>query len=490
MASVAVTSQPLPIPPMSSSKTSPSCSAESAGASKHPERIISIDPVLHPQIYHAWVKYCKVGTEMTGTNTRALNSSRLRRGIKHALEQISGDVRTPEEQQAFVSKTWGRYRGIQRADLGEEMHLKALSNYERHLSKINYADIGEEPASFEKLCELLQQKGSWWQAVTSENNRIAAEKRRRKERDLINSKFGHLPESERLVAYNHFKAENERLSSMTVKEASDGHKREFLKWLKDNPVFFKLGKCEAYEKAPLKIIHTRFPVSNDKMITMAANASHMLTIVKHLMSKATYGTMKIHISYDANTQFSPRQMCYSSAHGCMNIHNTQRLPAITYAIDAVIDDNVVISSSEGLQELCKRLPMQFYDKFHAYVKVHGLVEWASFRKVYSVKPEFISSITFQTTDKRFVVNKSLRTHNIRPIAAVLNSIDEKWSFNRARHKVITNLEHDLSSKKRSPRPPLKVGGDIVAQLTQLKIMKTDGDISEEEFLAAKTTLFK
>lgn len=490
MASVAATSQPLPISPMSSSKTSPTCSADSAGASKRPERVISLDPAVHPQIYHAWLKYCKVGTEMTGTNTRALNSSRLRRGIKHALEQISGDVRTLEEQQDFVSKTWGRYRGIQREDYAEEQRQKTLHNYKRHLSQINYADIGEEPASLEKLSAIVARKGSWWQAVASENNRIAAEKRRRKERDLINSKFGHLPESERLAAYNRFKAENERLSSMTVKEASDGHKREFLKWLKDNPDFFKLGKCEAYEKASLKIIHTRFPVSNDKMTTMTVNASHMLTIVKHLMSKATHGTMKIRISYDADAEFSPRQKCYSSAHGCLNIHNTQRLPAITHAIDAVIDDNVVISSSEGLQELSKRLPDQFRDKFHAYAKLHGLVEWASFRKVYSVKPEFISSITFQTADKRFVVNKSLRTHNIRPIAAVLNSIDEKWSFNKARHDVITNLEHDLSSKKRSPRPPLKVGGDIVAQLTQLKIMKTDGDISEEEFLAAKATLFK
>ena len=490
MASVAATSQPLPISPMSSSKTSTTCSVESAGASKRPERIISLDPSVHPQIYHAWLKYCKVGIEMTGTGTRALNSSRLRRGIKHALEQIPGDVRTLEEQQNFVSKAWGRYRGIQKEDHAEEQRQKTLQKYKRHLSQINYADIGEEPASLEKLSAIVARAGSWWQAVASENNRIAAEKRRRKERDLINSKFGHLPESERLAAYNRFKAENERLSSMTVKEASDGHKREFLKWLKDNPDFFKLGKCEAYEKAQLKIVHSRFPVSPmDKMTTMTANASHMLAIVKHLMSKATHGTMKIRISYDADTEFSPRQMCYSSAHGCMNIHNTQRLPAVVYAIDAVIDDNVVISSSEGLQEICKRLPDQFRDKFHAYVKMHGLVEWASFRKVY-VKPEFISSITFQTAEKRFIVNKSLRTHNAKPIAQVLSTIDEKWSFNKARHDVITNLERELSSNKRSPRPPLKVGGDIVSQLSQLKIMKTDGDITEEEFLAAKATLFK
>jgi len=95
--------------------------------------------------------------------------------------------------------------------------------------------------------------------------------------------------------------------------------------------------------------------------------------------------------------------------------------------------------------------------------------------------------------KCFIVNKSLRTHNTKPIAVTLKTIDEKWSFNKAHQSVMNSLEQDLASKPRSPRPnrpTVNTNSDIVAQLTQLKIMKTEGDITEEEFLAAKYSLFK
>ena len=492
MTSVAATSQP-PISPMSSPQTSTTCSAASAEVSKCPERVISLDPSVHPQVYHAWRKYCRVGIKMTGTNTRALNSSRLRRGIKHALEQTSKDVRTVEEQQDFVSMVWGRYRNIQREDFAEEMRIKAHREYESHIIQINYADIGETPASFDKLSELLRQKGTWWRVVSDENSRIAAEKRRRKERDLINSKFGHLPESERLAAYNRFKAENERISSNTVKVASDGHKREFLKWLKDEPDFWKLGNCNAWSKAQSKINRVQFTVNKANLVTVTTPGSHMLDIIKHLMNKVESAHMTICLSYNGDTQFSPRQICYSSMHGHMPIHNTARLVAKTYDIDGVVDDNILFSSVEGLSQLGKRLPDQFHDKFHGYINQHNLVEHVHFRKVYAIKPEFITKITFQTIDKHFVVNKSLCTHNVKPIAVTLKMIDEKWSFNKAHQSVMNSLEQDLASKPRSPRPnrpTVNTNSDIVAQLTQLKIMKTEGDITEKEFLAAKYSLFK
>ena len=492
MASVAATSQP-PTSPMSSPLTSTTGSADAAEVSQCPERVISLDPSVHPQVYHAWRKYCQVGIKMTGTNTRALNSSRLRRGIEHALEQTSKDVRTVEEQQDFVSRAWGRYRNIQREDFAEEMRIKAHREYESHVIQINYADIGETPASFDKLSELLRQKGTWWRVVSDENSRIAAEKRRRKERDLINSKFGHLPESERLAAYNRFKAENERISSNTVKVASDTHKREFLKWLKENPDFFKLGNCDAWTKAQSKINYEQISRTKDNMVIVTAAGSHMLEIVKHLMGKVESARMSIRLSYDGDTHFSPRHVCYSSIHGCMKIHNTARLVPNTYDIDAVIDDNIVFSSCEGLSGIGKRLPDQFHGKFHAYIKQHNLIEYSNFRKVYTIKPEFIAQITLQTTDKCFIVNKSLRTHNAKPIAVTLKTIDEKWSFNKAHQSVMNSLEQDLASKPRSPRPnrpTVNTNSDIVAQLTQLKIMKTEGDITEKEFLAAKYSLFK
>ena len=485
MTSVATTSH-FPTSPMSSSETS-----TSAVSSGMPKRTISLDPLVHPQVYHAWRKWTNIGTINEGTSNRTLNSSRLRHGIKHALNHTSGTISTCEEQQDFVNKAWGRYRSIQREELAEEMHLKALREYKSHVCKINYVDIGETPASFNKLVELLRQKGTWWQVVSSENNRIAAEKRRRKERDLINAKFGHLPESERLAAYNRFKAENERISSNTVKVASDGHKREFLKWLKDEPDFWKLGNCNAWSKAQSKINRVQFTVNKANLVTVTTPGSHMLDIVKHLMNKVESAHMTICLSYNGDTQFSPRQICYSSMHGHMPIHNTARLVAKTYDIDGVVDDNILFSSVEGLSQLGKRLPDQFHDKFHGYINQHNLVEHASFRKVYAIKPEFITKITFQTVDKHFVVNKSLR--NTQTLVAILKVIDDNWSFNKAHQSVIASLEHGLKPKPRSPHPnrtTVNTNSDIVAQLTQLKIMKIDGDITKEEFLSAKYLLFK
>lgn len=450
--------------------------------------LVELDASAHPQVAGALDKYRAYGTQEMGDGRRAVDSALLREGVKHALDTISGDVRTHEEQRTFVRHAWGKYRALQRQRAQDMALARQRRGYEDAIRQINYADIEETPPDFDTVLEKMRQCGSWWSVVASENRRIASEKRRRKERDLINSKFGHLPEEERIGAYNAWKSENERLSSLNVRETSDAHKRDFIKWLDENPDFFDIGECDAQNRGECIVPSYRPEMKSNEPMRVQANADTMFEALRKAIHVVGHepAHLRVQLRWDPDTERGPREVNYSTTHGRLIVHRTDRLVSGHICdVLGVVGENGIILRQNG--QLHKRLPDQFYKQFHAYVQEQGLAKTGTFHRVYEVPPKMILSVHLSTATKTLRITQSLRTHIERPLT--LHYIETKWRANPAIERTKEDLRKQLAAAKVSDKAPAK-DDDIVGKLTRLKLMHDDGTLSKREFDTAKARLLQ
>lgn len=241
-----------------------------------------------------------------------------------------------------------------------------------------------------------------------------------------------------------------------------------------------MGQCTALASAQHRLQCGSTAVANIEQIDFTIGKDAMLDVVKTFLDLGRREATLLYVTM-AEGGAPALHACYSSTAGRLLIHEMTFLAPKRYQIDGVVDDSLILSKSEGVEQLNRRLPGQF--QMEPYARRQGYIQRAVFQKVYKVAPQFIACVECHARDHIFCVTGASDG------GGSIASIQLAWANAGARRRCIERFRKKMAH---SPRPKRKLSktSDIVGLLAQLKIMHDDGDLSSGEFTCAKKKLLE
>lgn len=271
-------------------------------------------------------------------------------------------------------------------------------------------------------------------------------------------------------------------SCPSPKASNAAHRQAFQRWLAKHPDFFDMGQCTALASAQHRLQCGSTAAANIEQIDFTIGKDAMLDVVKTFLDLGRREPTLLYVTM-ADGGAPALHACYSSTAGRLLVHEMTFLAPKRYQIDGVVDDSLILSKSEGVEQLNRRLPGQFRMDMEPYARRQGFIQRGVFQKVYKVAAEFIACVECHAREHIFCVTGAADSSDS------IATIQLAWVNAGARRRCIERLRKKMAH---SPRPKRKLSktSDIVGLLAQLKIMHDDGDLSSDEFTCAKKKLLE
>ena len=423
----------------------------------------------------------------------------LMEGIRKWIDEKRGSVVDRVQEEAFVKYVWHHMRQRQRDNAAaiEARRVQMGLAQARGQLEDHYTEFPDERKSDDELVAMFRKLGHWSDVSTSEQRRIASKKRHEKEEKLIDEKFC----GDR-AAYNRWKALNEQVSYGRIRDVSPQLLVKFAKWFEENPDFLYPGsKCVAVETAENKLIKgLREPDYAQVMMTRAdVSKEHMLAAIRSVMDGLKQGTCTVTLKFDR----SPKQFTMTDKYPLLVMHGCQRLiSGSEHHIVAVHSDKLVFKETTVM---IKRLPDEFHKQLKGHCEREGLFKEVTCRKVYEYTPGLVTTVLFrgQTVEgepfhiRLRLTERAGKTFDFASVqkvkrAAFVDSLKQEAAAKRVPHAPKpTKKERRMQQDRRrmTTTPQNSPSSDFVDKLMNLKIMRDAGDLTDDEFKAAKRKLF-
>tara|TARA_B110000858_G_C17806121_1_gene478034 strand:- start:3303 stop:4889 length:1587 start_codon:yes stop_codon:yes gene_type:complete len=422
----------------------------------------------------------------------------LMEGIRKWCDEQKRSV-DPDTEETFVKYVWHHMRQKQRdnATSIEARRLQQGLDGAKEELVAHYAEFPGERKSDDELVSMFHKLGAWYSVTSSEQRRIASKKRHDKEERLVETQFC----GDR-VAYNRFKALNEKVSLGRIRDVSPQLLVKFANWLEENPDFLYPGSkdtsilnAEHHVRDPLSYQYdTLRGFHNISLINADVSKEHMLTTIKELMSSFTSARIEVTLEFDR----SPHEYTMTDKYPLLKMHGCQRLiSGEKHVILAVNNDKLVF---EKATIMIKRLPDEFHQQLKGHCEREGLFKELECHKVFAYAPGLITKATISGQTMSGPSDRENFKIELRLTSRANKTFSLEDILHKKRLDFVESLKKEATSKldravsQRSERrhaatratlPPK----DIVEQLMNLKVMRDAGDLTQEQFDTAKNTLF-
>ena len=424
----------------------------------------------------------------------------LMEGIRKWCDEQKRSVVRIDTEEEFVKYVWHHMRQTQRDNTAaiEARRIQTGLAQARGQLKDHYAEFPDERKTDDELVAMFRNLGHWSSVASSEQRRIASKKRHEKEEKLIDEKFC----GDR-AAYNRWKALNEQVSYGRIRDVSPQLLVKFAKWFEENPDFLYPGsRCVAVETAahalhPFKTVRPDF--AQVRMTRADVSKEHMLDAIRSVMAGLKDGTCTVALKFDR----SPKQFTMTDKYPLLVMHGCQRLiSGSEHHIVAVHSDKLVFKETTTM---IKRLPDEFHKQLKGHCEREGLFKEVTCRKVFEYTPGLVATVLFrgQTVEgepfhiRLRLTERADKTFDFASVqkakkAAFVDSLKQEAAAKRVPHAPKpTKKERRMQQDRRrmATTPQNSPSSDFVEKLMNLKIMRDAGDLTDEEFKAAKRKLF-